>query len=136
MTCSVAVCPSPKEASYFRFPKDLSIQKIWIDLCKRQDKINPTTARICSAHFKDEDFERDLRNELLNIPVRKLLKKNAIPSQNLQPEYGLLVKWTSPRKRSLPAHREERAIKRARKQLVKFVIILSLHFALKGFIGL
>jgi hypothetical protein len=26
---------------------------------------------------------RDLRNELLNIPVRKILKKDAVPTQNL-----------------------------------------------------
>ena len=118
MTCSVAICPSPKDASYFRFPKDISVQKSWIESCKRQDEINPKTARICSLHFNDSDFERDLRNELLNIPVRKLLKPNSIPSQNLQPEHGILVKWTSPRKTTLRGQREERAKKRIRKQLV------------------
>ena len=118
MTCSVAICPSPKDASYYRFPKDISHQKIWIELCKRQDKVNPTTARMCSLHFNDSDFERDLRNELLNLPVRKLLKPNSIPSKNLQPEHGILVKWTSPRKTTLHGQREERARKRIRKQLV------------------
>ncbi len=40
------------------------------------------TARICSNHFKEEDYERDLRNELLNLPQRKLLKVSTNFCQN------------------------------------------------------
>ena len=35
--------------------------------------------RICSLHFAPEDFERDLRNEMLGLPLRKLLKPGAAP---------------------------------------------------------
>ena len=34
-TCAVAICSSPKDAIYHRFPKDQSLQKIWIQACKR-----------------------------------------------------------------------------------------------------
>ena len=30
-------------------------------------------------HFAPEDFERDLRNEMLGLPLRKLLKPGAAP---------------------------------------------------------
>ena len=73
-TCAVAICPSPQNASYHNFPSDINLQKLWIELTKRKDPVNPKTARICSQHFKPEDYERDLRNELLNLPLRKLLK--------------------------------------------------------------
>jgi len=43
-------------------------------------------ARICSRHFQESDFVRDIRNELLNIPQRKLLSSSAIPSRNLPTE--------------------------------------------------
>ena len=84
--CAVAICPSPPEASYHRFPKDEKLQKIWIQLCKRKDNVNAKTAKVCSSHFKSEDYERDLRNELLNLPTRKILKPGALPSLNLLPE--------------------------------------------------
>jgi len=84
-TCAVAICPSPQEATYHVFPKDERLQKLWVDLCKRKETINIKTARICSSHFKEEDYERDLKNELLGLPIRKLLKSNSVPSKQLLP---------------------------------------------------
>ena len=37
--------------------------------------------RVCSLHFSDSCYERDLRNELLGIPVRKRLLPDAVPTQ-------------------------------------------------------
>ena len=85
-TCSVAVCPSPqvKGVSYHRFPQDPNTRHQWMVACWRTDKvINPRTAFVCSNHFREEDFERDLQNELLGLPLKKKLKKGSVPSQNL-----------------------------------------------------
>ena len=37
--------------------------------------------RICSLHFTDTSYERDLRNELLGLPIRKRLLPDAVPTQ-------------------------------------------------------
>jgi len=73
-TCAVASCSSPNGISYHKFPKEPSLRKIWLEACKMKDKVNPDTATICARHFKQENFVRDLRNELLNLPVRNILK--------------------------------------------------------------
>ena len=88
-TCAVAVCPSPKGVSYHIFPKEKTLRKAWVDACKRKDQIPVETGRVCSNHFKEEDFFRDLKHELLNLPLRKLLKKDTIPTQNLLP--GMVI---------------------------------------------
>ena len=87
-TCAVAICPSPQDASYHHFPKDLKLKKIWTDRCNRKDNINPQTAKICSEHFKQEDFIRDLQAELLGQPRRRRLHPEYIPSRNLKPLLG------------------------------------------------
>ena len=58
----------------------------WVVASKRNDKVNPATARFCSAHFLADDFERDLYAELTNKPVKKRLKKSAVPSMHLSKE--------------------------------------------------
>ena len=84
-SCSVAICPSPKDATYHTFPKDRELQKLWIIACKREGTINVRHARICSQHFNENDYERDLQHELLNLPQRKRLKANAVPTIMLLP---------------------------------------------------
>ncbi|XP_030766331.1 uncharacterized protein LOC115890293 [Sitophilus oryzae] len=73
---------------YHNFPKaknpvSKNTLKEWVLRCRRADNFNPANSSICSIHFKDTDYDRDLRNELLGLPVRKLLKKSAIPTLNL-----------------------------------------------------
>ena len=86
--CAVAVCKSRKFHSdsiiFHWFPKDIIQQKKWAHACKRNDKlVNPKTAMVCSNHFQATDYERDLTNELLNLPIRKWLKQTAVPSLKL-----------------------------------------------------
>lgn len=55
---------------YHNFPKgndptSSSVRKKWITSCKRPTKFNPDTSQICSTHFQETDYERDLKNELL-----------------------------------------------------------------------
>lgn len=69
---------------FFRFPKELEFSKKWIVACARVDKFNIKSSHVCSLHFKPDDYKRDLKAELLNIPPEKnkrLLKPDAIPSQ-------------------------------------------------------
>ncbi|KAF6216507.1 hypothetical protein GE061_000849 [Apolygus lucorum] len=63
-----------------RFPKEKVLQDKWILLCKRADTLSVSNARVCSKHFDESDYERDLKSELLNItPKRKKLKPDAVP---------------------------------------------------------
>ena len=78
-TCAVALCKSPKEASYHRFPKNDQLLRVWLNACKRRDPVNVKTAYVCSEHFPDTDFERDFMNELLNLPTKRKLKAGCQP---------------------------------------------------------
>lgn len=68
---------------YHPFPKDPDLRKDWISKCERKNSFNVELARVCSKHFLNTDYERDLKAELLQLPPKKILKKTAIPSQNL-----------------------------------------------------
>ena len=84
--CSVAICKSPKDASYYRFPSDPKLCKSWVMACRRSKSINTKFARICDKHFLPSDFIRDLRNELLQRPLEKALRAGAVPTINLRPQ--------------------------------------------------
>lgn len=120
--CTVAVCNNShsqtkeKGISYFSFPKDPEIRRKWVHLCRRDGKWNPDSCSICSEHFLPEDFERDLKSELLNIPCRKKLKPIAIPSQNLSKSTAVCNNETS--SDGLKSNRNERYVCRENKQLV------------------
>ncbi len=107
--CAVAICKSLGGVSYHRFPKDPKLRKVWVKSCKRKDDFNVDKARVCESHFLSSDFERDLKNELLNLPTRKILKKSAFPSINL---------LTNENKRPATSDREERLSKRIRREIV------------------
>jgi hypothetical protein len=69
--------------SYHRFPKDDTLRSVWITRCCRKDRLNPKTATICSVHFAESCFERDLRHELLGLPIRRMLRSDAVPTEHL-----------------------------------------------------
>ena len=99
--CAVAICQSPQPElgySYHRFPKDKVIRHAWINACRRKDSFNPDTAKVCSLHFEEEAFERDLRSELMPNEERKkrrakILKSNAIPVLKLTKEHVWCRSW-------------------------------------------
>ena len=79
--------------SFFRFPKNKDICSIWIVKCARKDKINIDTARLCCHHFTENQFQRNLRDELLNREIiKKKLKDDAIPVINLPKRNNNLTK--------------------------------------------
>jgi len=39
--------------------------------------------KLPTDHFDEKDFDKDVRNELLNLPSRKILKSTAVPTKKL-----------------------------------------------------
>ena len=83
--CAVADCSnslysakgsdSPKSVILHKFPRPNSVNyNQWVNCCKRGDKFNPATSFICSAHFTNADYKRDLKHELLGLPPRRILR--------------------------------------------------------------
>ncbi|CAB4060086.1 unnamed protein product [Lepeophtheirus salmonis] len=67
--CSVANCPNPRDVSYHSFPKEPELQIMWVQSCGREKQ--------------KYDFLRDLKNELLGLPLVKRLKPGSVPTLNL-----------------------------------------------------
>lgn len=67
---------------YHRFPGDVETRARWVKACGRHVQ-NCSTARICSRHFSDDSYERDVQHELLGLPTRCRLRKGAVPDSNL-----------------------------------------------------
>ena len=100
--CAVVSCPSPSGIPYKSFPKDPKLQEKWISACKTEpNSINVKTAKVCLRHFTQDCFERDLKNELLGLPVKKILKHDAFPSLNLEKESNDPVPLANPQPRNL-----------------------------------
>ena len=87
VVCAVAPCKSlfrkGSLPSFFVFPRDPTVRARWVAACKRADNFNPEKARICSEHFREEDYDESylLQRKLCPDSVlRPLLKKDAIPT--------------------------------------------------------
>lgn len=99
--CTVAVCTNSHSKTkqdgviYHSFPRDPEMRSKWVRLCGRKGKWNPDSCSICSEHFLPEDYERDLKAELLNLPSKKKLKISAVPSQELSIK-SLIIKKKKP----------------------------------------
>ncbi|KAG5876481.1 hypothetical protein JTB14_011091 [Gonioctena quinquepunctata] len=98
----------------FLFPKardivSSTICKEWKLRCRRADKFNVETSSICADHFTSNDYERDLKSELLGLPLKKILKKNAVPTVNLGGTLKVATEQTA---------REKRAAKKKKKELL------------------
>src|SRR5437899_12574242 len=87
--CSVATCISNNRTTtrtsikYHQFPRDAALGKEWVLACRRKGELKIDTARVCSNHFKEDDYERDLAAELMGTAPKRKLKSTAVPSQNL-----------------------------------------------------
>ena len=56
-------------------------------ICTVLQGIRVENMRVCSLHFDDSAYERDLRNELLGLPTRKKLLSDAVPTKCLKGKY-------------------------------------------------
>ena len=82
-TCAVSSCCSPNGIMYFCFPKDSDIQQKWVRKCRSNKTFNVKNAKICESHFSEDSFARDLKGELLGLPLKRKLLSSAIPTLNL-----------------------------------------------------
>lgn len=86
--CAIVTCKNTHRRTkggnvrYHRFPGDDETRLRWIDVCGKTVS-NSATARVCSHHFSQACYERDVPHELLGLPSRCRLKKGAIPDINL-----------------------------------------------------
>lgn len=55
---------SGKPVHFYNFPKDAGQRKVWVEFCKQRSLANTKSLKICSLHFKEEDFERNLKFEM------------------------------------------------------------------------
>ena len=56
-----------KNIVLYRLPKDKTIQKQWLANLKRENI--PTEARVCSMHFEESCFKRDLEVIYFSVQV-------------------------------------------------------------------
>lgn len=122
MRCAVFGCSKDNQSKDFKenpvkfytFPKEGIIRKQWVLACCRNDKFNADNARICSRHFTESDFERNLQHELLNYTTKSgpKLKEDAVPSLDLPKNKTVIEK----------SKRSERSLKRSSKEMVREII--------------
>ena len=90
--CAVVGCNSSHRKTkggsirYHRFPGDSATRARWVQACGKFVQ-NCSTARICSLHFTDESYERDVQHEVFGLPTRCRLKTGATPDRNLPGDF-------------------------------------------------
>ena len=73
-----------KDIHFHVLPKDEELRQKWLELCGA--KKNRTSGFVCSFHFERSSFERNLKYELLGLPVppgQWKFKKGAVPTLQL-----------------------------------------------------
>lgn len=86
--CAVSTCTNTHRKTrggsvrYHRFPGDAATRARWVQACGGH-VLNCATARVCSRHFSDPSYERDVQHEILGLPTRCRLRKGAVPDRNL-----------------------------------------------------
>ena len=96
-SCFAVNCTS-RNANH-RLPSDNSKRKIWLNKIRRETRgLDLEKARLCSKHFSNDMFERDLKAELMGTIPKKILKANAIPNINLPSSKAVLKRKSSERR--------------------------------------
>ncbi|KAJ8679570.1 hypothetical protein QAD02_015357, partial [Eretmocerus hayati] len=129
--CAVATCRNShrrtrgRRIRYHRFPQIPEVRSRWVQACGRQPlsngdiPFNIQTARICSLHFTNDSYEKDMEHLVLGLPVRSRLRRGAVPTIGVpvavQPVTKMLVEDA---KRSLlkAAHAKQHLINKQNKQ--------------------
>ncbi|CAI6358180.1 unnamed protein product [Macrosiphum euphorbiae] len=130
--CAVATCinyagkvkrDGKTNISFYRFPKDPELQKKWTLKFRRGDSITPSLSYMCSEHFSDDAYIRDLKAELLAYtPKFRKLKPDAMLTINLpvdhtsiptvmyhqQHHLALKVEWNQEKKNRLDNEKKKR----------------------------
>ena len=78
--CSVPVCPfNDYDGPRHFFPRDKARREAWLRAC-RMRSIPSAWSVICSYHFREEDYEKDLMFQLMGHKKQVSLNKDALPS--------------------------------------------------------
>ena len=86
IVCSVASCKnnskkinnpenprwSSKHIIFFTFPKDPKLCKEWIRRCHRKDAFSVKNKRVCSIHFKNDDYEDLMQASTMGFYPKRL----------------------------------------------------------------
>ena len=109
--CCVPFCSTRSQGH--AFPSDSLLRKQWLHAIKR-DKFRPTKhSRVCSSHFKEDDYlPQSWESQHAGIKRRKALKKGSVPS---------VFEWSV--KKALSA----RGIRRQNKDAKKFADACSME---------
>ncbi|XP_046427693.1 uncharacterized protein LOC124183344 isoform X4 [Neodiprion fabricii] len=105
--CAVATCRNShrrtrgRRIRYHRFPQLPEVRSRWVRACGRvplsngNAPFNIQTARICSLHFTNESYEKDVEHMVLGLPARSRLRRGAVPTVcvpvSVQPVTKMLV---------------------------------------------
>lgn len=105
--CAVATCRNSHRQTrgrcirYHRFPQIPEVRSRWVRACGRMPlsngevPFNIQTARICSLHFTNDSYEKDMEHLVLGLPARSRLRRGAVPTVNVpvnvQPVTKMLV---------------------------------------------
>ena len=86
-TCAIYGCTPKRGCSvqYHSFPKSKLLRQEWVFRCRRSDKFNPKTSRICDSHFSSKQKSFKMIHSLLNYypKTARNLKPEAVPDINL-----------------------------------------------------
>ena len=98
--CYVIGCSenSRGEYSFHRFPRDPNLRVLWANVCFEANIRATKTPFICSKHFSDSQFCRNLQAELAgkqHLKNFRTLKSDAVPDQDIPTHVE-----TNPRKRA------------------------------------
>ncbi|XP_044262496.1 uncharacterized protein LOC123009964 [Tribolium madens] len=78
----------PRIINFFCFPQNKDLQKQWVFRCSRKEQFKIENARVCSDHFKNEDFMMKYDSKILGYtPKFRKLKPGAIPCLKLPRNY-------------------------------------------------
>lgn len=99
--CIVRDCNNRKvkgdnNTHFYRLPKDEKLRKKWIEVCGTQQ--NRTSGYVCSRHFESNAFQRNLKYELLDLPVppsQIQFKNGAVPTLRLPTIIGKFLYCTT-----------------------------------------
>ena len=75
--CSIPGCKSTAGVKVARTDQQFEKWKIKLNNTRVKTRTN---LRICEKHFSVDDYERDMRSELLGEPSRKKLRIEAVPT--------------------------------------------------------
>ncbi len=121
VSCLLPWCkaPYPMSLSWHCIPnakKFPETRRKWIQALGLANRTTPLeNLRLCSRHFADDDFERDLKSELLHKKKKWTLKRTAVPS-------GRPIVKTDGGKSDSSVRRDKRMEKKERQEMVEKIL--------------